>query len=110
MTSRFKNISEWIAKACDCYMDLNKSSGLLMGLIDKQLRSQGVPADAITVELPAKKLKLIVVVHDDLNNKIEVHTGNRNGDIYSSISEDFNKLSEERIQEIIFAELSRDIN
>lgn len=110
MTEHYKKVSEWVAKAGDTFMAAHPNSGLLMGVIDKQLRSQGIPANAVSIEIPAKNIKILVVVFDFINADIEFHIGNKSGDVYSTYQESYTNLSEERISEILNIELSIDRN
>ena len=105
MTDRFKQISEWVAKAADAFMAQNSDS-ILMGLIDKQLREQGLQADAISIEIVKRNIKILILVPDNINHSIEGLVGNKEGDEYSSFKEPFDALSEERFLDILNFQLS----
>lgn len=106
MNTRFKQISEWVAKAGDEFMDNNKDIALTMGVIDKLLRKQGLKADAVSIEVPSNNIKLIVLIPDDESLPIEFVSGNRAGDIYSTLKESLDDLDEDKVKLILNAELS----
>ncbi len=107
MNNRFKQISEWVAKAADAFMAQNSDS-ILMGLVNKKLREQGIQADAISIEIVKRNIKILILVPDDTNHSIEGLVGNKEGNEYSSFKEPFDALSEERFLEILNFELSPD--
>lgn len=106
MTERFKRVSEWVAQAGDTYITQNENSGLTMGVIDQFLRKQGLSADAVSLEIAKKNIKLVILIPDELDHPIEIISGNKQGDVYSSFQESMKNLSEQRFLEILRAEFS----
>lgn len=81
MTPKLSNFAEIIAKANDQFMDKHKLVNTLMGIIDKALRNQGIPADAITIDAVELDKKIVFLLPDALPEAVEVALGNRLGDI-----------------------------
>ncbi len=79
-----KNLSEIVAKANDLFFAKYENTNTLMGLIDKTLRDQGMKADAITIDCIAMDKKIVVLIHDDKPDVVDIAIGNKDGDIFSS--------------------------
>lgn len=94
MNNRLKSISEMVAKASDLFSSKFDKVDTLMGIMDKTLRNQGMKADAITIDCISQKKKIVVLIHDDKPDVVEVALGNKEGDIYSSDEYVMNELSE----------------
>ncbi|MFD2167083.1 hypothetical protein ACFSJY_12570 [Thalassotalea euphylliae] len=82
MTPKLNAFAEVIAKANDQFMDKHKLVDTLMGIIDKALRNQGMPADAITIDAVELDKKIVFLLPDSLPDGVEVALGNREGDIF----------------------------
>jgi len=93
MDNRLKSISEVVAKASDLFSIKIDKIDVLMGIMDKTLRNQGLKADAITLDCISQKKKIVVLIHDDKPDVVEVALGNKQGDIYSSTEYGINELS-----------------
>ncbi len=93
MDNRLKNISEVVAKASDLFSIKFDKVDVLMGIMDKTLRNQGLKADAITLDCISQKKKIVVLIHDDKPDVVEVALGNKQGHIYSSTEYGINELS-----------------
>ena len=94
MNNRLKNISDMVAKASDLFSSKFDEVDTLMGIMDKKLRNQGMKADAVTIDCIPQKKKIVVLIHDDKPDVVEVALGNKAGDIYSSAEYGMNELSE----------------
>ncbi|NQZ89570.1 MAG: hypothetical protein HRT54_18495 [Colwellia sp.] len=101
MDNRLKSISEVVAKASDLFSIKFDKVATLMGIMDKTLRNQGMNADAITLECISQKKKIVVLIHDDKPDVVEVALGNKQGHIYSSTEYGINELSVAVIVEIM---------
>ena len=94
MNNRLKSISEMVARASDLFSRKFDKVDTLMGIMDKTLRNQGMKADAITIDCISQKKKIVVLIHDDKPDVVEVALGNKEGDIYSSSEYVMDELSE----------------
>jgi len=65
-----------------------------MGIMDKTLRNQGMKADAITIDCIALDKKIVILIHDDKPDVVNIALGNKEGDIYSSSEYELVKTSE----------------
>lgn len=101
MNSKLKNLSEIIAKANDLLGNKYDNIGTLMGIMDKALRNQGVNADAITIDCVAQNKKIVMLLHDDKPDVVNIALGNKDGDIFSSSEYPLATLSEAVIAEIM---------
>ncbi len=101
MNSKLKNLSEIIAKANDLFGNKYDNIGTLMGIMDKALRNQGVNADAITIDCVAQNKKIVMLLHDDKPDVVNIALGNKDGDIFSSSEYPLATLSEAVIAEIM---------
>lgn len=72
-----------------------------MGITDKALRSQGVNADAITIDCVALDKKVVILLHDDKPNIAGIVLGNKEGDIYSSSEQAIVDISEDFLMKIM---------
>ncbi len=84
MKEFLNTLSEIVAKANDLFYERNKSVDTLMGIMDKTLRKQGIPADAITIDCVAMDKKIVLVLHDSKPELVDIALGNKDGEIYSS--------------------------
>ena len=66
----------------------------LMGIMDKTLRNQGMKADAITIDCIALDKKIVILIHDDKPDIVNITLGNKEGNIYSSSEYELVKISE----------------
>jgi transcription antitermination factor NusA-like protein len=101
MKSTLKKVSEIVAKANDSFYNQFDNVDTLMGMMDKNLRNQGMKADAITIDCIAQNKKIVVLIHDDKPDTIEIALGSKEGDIYSSAEFALNELSEAVIIDIM---------
>lgn len=101
MTSPLKNLSEIVARAIDSFYIKFEKLNPIMGIIDKALRKQGTNADAITIDNIAFDNKIIIFIHDDKPNTVDIVFGNKDGDIYSSTEYSIVDISEELIMKIM---------
>ena len=93
MNNKLKQLSEIIAQANDNFYQRNKNINTLMGIMDKTLRQQGMPADAITIDCITLDKKIVFLVHDAKPFTVNVTLGNKAGDIASSSDHELNLLS-----------------
>jgi len=94
MKSKLIYISEIVAKANDQFASKFNKIETLMGIMDKALRNNGMPADAITIECTSQNKKIVVLIHDEKPDIVEVALGNKAGEIHSSFEYAFNELSD----------------
>ncbi len=73
----------------------------LMGIMDKTLRNQGMKADAITIDCIAIDKKIVILLHDDKPDVVNIALDNKEGDIYSSSEYELVNISEAIIVEIM---------
>ena len=85
MKEPLKSLSEIVAKANDQFYERNKNIDTLMGIMDKNLRSQGMNADAITIDCIALNKKIVLVLHDSKPDFVDIALGDKTGNISSSI-------------------------
>jgi hypothetical protein len=95
MHDKLKQVSEIIAKANDSFYERNKKTDTLMGIMDKVLRKQGMPADAITIDCLKIDKKIVFLLHDAKPNTINIALGNKAGEIDSSYDVELSQLCEE---------------
>ena len=95
MNTVLNDFSEIVAKANDLFYSKFEKFDTLMGIMDKSLRSQGMRADAITIDCIAANKKIVFLLHDDKPDFVNVTLGNKEGDIYSSSEYELTKLSQE---------------
>lgn len=94
MKGTLKNLSEIIAKANDLFYSKFDNIDTVMGIMDKNLRNQGIKADAITIDCIALDKKIVFLIHDDKPKIVSIALGNKDGDIYSSSEYAFSEISE----------------
>ncbi|MFT6987567.1 MAG: hypothetical protein ACJAT7_003423 [Psychromonas sp.] len=103
MKSKLKNLSEIVARASDLFYSKFNSINTLMGIMDKTLRNQGMQADAITIDCIAQDKKIVILIHDDKPDVVDIALGNKEGDIYSSSEYEISAISEAVIVEMMEA-------
>ncbi|WP_114324836.1 hypothetical protein [Candidatus Colwellia aromaticivorans] len=101
MKNTLKNLSEIVAKANDMFYSKFDNIDTVIGIMDKNLRNQGIKADAITIDCIALDKKIVFLIHDDKPNVISIALGNKNGDIHSSSEYALNEISETVIVDIM---------
>ena len=101
MKSKLQNLSEIVARANDVFYSKFDNIDTLMGIMDKTLRNQGMKADAITIDCIALNKKIVILIHDDKPDVVNIALGNKEGDIYSSSEYELVKISEAVIVEIM---------
>ena len=101
MKSTLKNLSEIVAKASDLFYVKFDDIDTVMGIMDKNLRNQGIEADAITIDCNALDKKIVILIHDDKPNVVSIALGNKEGDIYSSCEYVLSEISETVIVEMM---------
>ena len=94
MKSKLQNLSEIVARANDVFYSKFDNIDTLMGIMDKTLRNQGMKADAITIDCIALDKKIVILIHDDKPDVVDIALGNKEGDIYSSSEYELAKISE----------------
>ena len=103
MKKALQNLSEIVARANDVFYSKFEHVDTLMGIMDKTLRNQGMRADAITIDCITLDKKIVILLHDDKPDVVNIALGNKDGDIYSSSEYELAKLSEAVIVEIMEA-------
>lgn len=101
MKDTLKNLSEIIAKANDTFYGQFEHIDTLIGIMDKNLRNQGIKADAITIDCIAVNKKIVFLLHDDSPEVVSIALGNKDGDIYSSSEYTLNEISETVVVKIM---------
>jgi len=101
MKSKLQNLSEIVARANDVFYSKFDNINTLMGIMDKTLRNQGMKADAITIDCIALDKRIVILIHDDKPDIVDIALGNKDGDIYSSSEYELVKLSEAVVVEIM---------
>ena len=101
MKSKLKKLSEIVARANDLFYSKFDNINTLMGIMDKTLRNQGIKADAITIDCIALDKKIVILIHDDKPDVVNIALGNKKGDVYSSSEYELVKISEAVIVEIM---------
>ncbi len=94
MNSSLKHLSEIVASANDLLYQQFKSINTVMGIMDKNLRKQGIRADAITVDCLALDKKIVLFLHDDKPNSVDIALGNKAGDIHACTTHAISEVSE----------------
>ncbi len=101
MKENLKELSEIVAKANDLFFERNKTVDTLMGIMDKTLRQQGMKADAITIDCVIKNKKIVLLLHDEKPNSVNVTLGDKTGVIYSSVQLELNDVTIEHMLQIM---------
>ena len=94
MNSTLQNLSEIVARANDMFYSKFDHIDTLMGIMDKNLRKQGINADAITIDCVMLKKKVVILIHDDKPDVVDIALGNKDGDILSSSEYVLSEVSE----------------
>jgi len=94
MNIRLKNLSEIIASGNDLFASKFNHLDIVMGIMDKNLRNQGMNADAITIDCSAVNKKIVILIHDDKVDTVDIALGNKEGDIYSSSEYSISEITE----------------
>jgi hypothetical protein len=94
MNNNLKIMSDIFAKASDLFYNKFDNVDTLMGLMDKNLRNQGMKADAITIDCISQNKKIVALIYDEKPDVVKIALGNKEGDIYSSSDYVLNELSE----------------
>ena len=97
MKSKLNKLSEIVAKANDLFYSKFDHVDTLMGIMDKTLRNKGMKADAITIDCIALDKKIVILIHDDNPDTVEIALGNKAGDIFSSSEYKIVEISEDVI-------------
>ena len=103
MNKKLKNLSEIVAKANDIFCSKFEHIDTLMGIMDKTLRKQGMQADAITIDCVILDKKIVVLIHDNKPNFIDIALGNKEGVIHSSSEYALSDVSEAVMVDIMEA-------
>ena len=101
MKSKLHHLSELVARANDMFYSKFDNIDTLMGIMDKTLRNQGMEADAITIDCIALDKKIVILIHDDKPDVVNIALGNKEGELYSSSEYELSKISEAIIVEIM---------
>jgi hypothetical protein len=101
MKKALHDLSEIVAKANDLFYEKFTHIDTLMGIMDKTLRAQGMQADAITIDCITLKKKIVLLIHDDKPDTVDIALGNKDGDIYSSSQYPLKDLSASAILDIM---------
>lgn len=97
MKETLSNLSEIVAKANDLFFERHKSIDTLMGIMDKTLRKQGMAADAITVDCLSIDKKIVLLLHDDKPDTVDIALGDKAGAIFSSEQQQLSEMTVERM-------------
>ena len=101
MNKKLKNLSEIVAKANDLFYSKFDQDNTLMGIMDKTLRNQGMKADAITIDCISLDKKIVILIHDNKPDVVDIALGNKEGEVYSSSEYAINDISEALIVQIM---------
>ncbi len=101
MNDKLTALSEIIAQANDQFFARYKDIDTLMGIMDKALRQQGMPADAITIDCPAQNKKIVLLLHDDKPDSVNITLGDKSGVIHSSTQVLLTELTVEHMLSIL---------
>jgi hypothetical protein len=94
MKSKLNNLFEIVARANDLFYSKYDKVDTLMGIMDKALRNQGMKADAITIDCITLSKKIVILIHDDKPDVVNITLGNKDGDIYCSSEYQLTGLTE----------------
>tara|TARA_R110002049_G_scaffold95572_5_gene234757 strand:+ start:2447 stop:2770 length:324 start_codon:yes stop_codon:yes gene_type:complete len=101
MHSTLKRLSEIVAKANDVFDACHKSVGTVLGIMDQALRKQGINADAVTIDCIQLNKKIVLLIHDEKPDSVDIALGNKEGDIHSSSTYDLNQLTQSTVVSIM---------
>lgn len=93
MNKTLRQVSEIVAQANDSFFERNKDIDTLLGIMDKTLRNQGMPADAITIDCISLDKKIVFLLHDAKPTIVNIALGNKLGEINSSSDHELAQLS-----------------
>ncbi|WP_320821694.1 hypothetical protein [Reinekea sp.] len=93
MKTTLKNLSEIVASASDLFYTKFENVNTVMGIMDKNLRNQGIKADAITIDCIERDKKIVMLIHDDKPSVVSIAFGNKAGDIHSSAEYAMSEIS-----------------
>ncbi len=94
MNTRLKTLSEIVASANDLLYVKFKNINTIMGIMDKNLRKQGINADAITIDCLALDKKIVIFIRDDRPDTVDIALGNKAGDIHECTTHAISDISE----------------
>ena len=103
MNTTLKNLSEIVASANDLLYVKFKNINAVMGIMDKNLRKQGMAADAITIDCLALDKKIVIFIQDDRPDTVDIALGNKAGDIHSCTTHAISDISEAFILQLMQA-------
>ncbi len=101
MKQKLQDLSEVVARANDLFSSKFDNIGTLMGIMDKTLRKQGIEADAITIDCISLDKKVVILLHDDKPDAVDIALGNKEGEIYSSSEYELVQVTEAVIVEVM---------
>jgi hypothetical protein len=101
MNKVLNNLSEVIAKANDLFYSKFETLDTLLGIMDKNLRKQGIKADAVTIDCVVLDKKIVILLHDDKPDVVSVALGNKAGSIHSSSEYALDEFSVESMLKIM---------
>jgi len=107
MNNKLKQLAEILAQANDRFFERNTSVDTLMGIMDKTLRQQGMPADAITIDCPNLDKKIVFLLHDSKANSVNIAIGNKAGDIDSSYEQELDQFTVKSALDLIESALMK---
>ncbi|MEM8593672.1 MAG: hypothetical protein AAGF06_02490 [Pseudomonadota bacterium] len=94
MNKRLSYLSDIVAKANDAFAARSMRDDTMMGIMEGVLRKQGINADALTLDCPARDKKMVFLLHDDQPDQVTVALGNKAGDIHSSSDHPTSELTQ----------------
>ena len=109
MKEPLKSLSELVAKANDLFYERNKKIDTLMGIMDKTLRSQGMSADAITIDCIALNKKIVFVLHDSKPGIVDIAFGDKTGSIHSSTEHQIEEIKTLEILSLMETNFMNDV-
>jgi hypothetical protein len=102
MNNKLKQLSEIVARANDIFFSQFEKIDTLMGIMDKTLRNQGMNADAITIDCITLDKKIVMLLHDDKPDMVNITLGNKAGEIESS-----NEFSVSDVSEVLIVNIMK---
>lgn len=101
MTPQIKALSEIIAQANDLFYEENKKYDTVIGIMDKVLRTQGMNADAISIDCIPLNKKIVFLIHDDKPHLVDIAFGNKSGEITSSLQPQLTEVTVSQVVEYL---------
>ncbi|MEJ2213730.1 MAG: hypothetical protein P8Y20_06655 [Gammaproteobacteria bacterium] len=101
MNSSLQYLSEIVARANDLLYSKHADIETIMGIIDQSLRNQGIKADAVSIECISVDKKILILIHDDKPNTVDIILGNKAGDIHSTSEYAMSEMTEAFIIKIM---------